>query len=97
VDNRQSYEYTEVTLDYNAGFTGAIAALVDKHGGLPFTDETLDLGWNHPNAEKKPTTNKGTSSFPPTVGVPQTSAANEEIFFFEFFLFALVYLCSRTD
>jgi hypothetical protein len=34
--------------------TGAIAALVEHYGGVPFTDESLDLGWNYPGADPKP-------------------------------------------
>jgi hypothetical protein len=62
VDNRHNYEYTEVTLDYNAGFTGAAAGLVAKYGGVPFTDTGLDLGWSHSNATAPPTP----TSAPPT-------------------------------
>jgi hypothetical protein len=40
-----------VAIDYNAAFTGAIARLVDFYDNMqPFSDCTLDLGWNHPNA-----------------------------------------------
>ena len=53
VDNRENYEYTEVTQDYNAAFTGALAALVEIHGGKPFSHCNLDFGWDHPNAEKE--------------------------------------------
>jgi hypothetical protein len=54
VDTRQDYEYTEVTQDYNAAFTGAIAALVNRYGGEHFPDDGLDLGWNYPGADHKP-------------------------------------------
>ena len=41
----------QVAIDYNAGFTGAIARLVDYYGDQKlFSDCTLDLGWDHPNA-----------------------------------------------
>jgi endoglucanase len=50
VDSRWNYEWTEVTQDYNAGFTGAVAGLVARYGGVPFTDDTLDLGWTFPGA-----------------------------------------------
>ncbi|KNC96562.1 uncharacterized protein SPPG_08149 [Spizellomyces punctatus DAOM BR117] len=58
VDNRQNYEYTEVTQDYNAAFTGALAGLVSLYGPSKFktaSDCELDLGWKHPNATKQPT------------------------------------------
>ncbi|KAJ3128768.1 hypothetical protein HK098_003534 [Nowakowskiella sp. JEL0407] len=63
-DDRNAYEYTEVTQDYNAAFTGALAGLIryytNKKGGSgaevlkAFSDCNLDLGWNHPNATGKP-------------------------------------------
>ena len=43
--------YNEVAIDYNAGFTGAIARLVDYYKDQKlFSDCTLDLGWDHVNA-----------------------------------------------
>ena len=43
--------YNEVAIDYNAGFTGAIARLVDYYADQKlFSDCGLDLGWEHPNA-----------------------------------------------
>jgi hypothetical protein len=54
-DDRANYEYSEVTQDYNAGWTGAIAGIIDYYGAQtfePYTDCGLDLGWNHPNASK---------------------------------------------
>ncbi|KAG8974973.1 hypothetical protein FRC05_006650 [Tulasnella sp. 425] len=56
-DNRANYEYTEVTQDYNAAFTGLNAALIDYYGKSnfkAFTDCGLDLGWSHPNASNFP-------------------------------------------
>ncbi len=38
IDDRSNYITNEVALDYNAGFTGALAALVEKHGGQPLAD-----------------------------------------------------------
>ena len=35
VDDRSNYITNEVALDYNAGFTGALAALVEEHDGKP--------------------------------------------------------------
>lgn len=35
VDDRGNYVTNEVALDYNAGFTGALAALVEQNGGKP--------------------------------------------------------------
>ncbi|ORX97922.1 family 9 glycoside hydrolase [Basidiobolus meristosporus CBS 931.73] len=52
-DNRRDYVYTEVTQDYNAGFQGALAGMIDWYGASnfqPHSDCTLDLGWDHPNA-----------------------------------------------
>ncbi|RUP51631.1 Six-hairpin glycosidase-like protein [Jimgerdemannia flammicorona] len=57
-DDRTNYVYTEVTQDYNAAFTGALAGLVDYYGSKnfqPFSDCGLDLGWGHKNASKPPT------------------------------------------
>ena len=43
--------FNEVSIDYNAAFTGALARLVAFYDGMkPFSDCTLDLGWSHPNA-----------------------------------------------
>jgi hypothetical protein len=56
-DDRSNYEYSEVTQDYNAAWTGAIAGLIDYYGSEnfePFTDCDLDLGWSHPNASAPP-------------------------------------------
>ncbi|KAI8973947.1 Six-hairpin glycosidase-like protein [Pilobolus umbonatus] len=56
-DDRSNYEYSEVTQDYNAAWTGAIAGLIDYYGAEkfePFTDCELDLGWTHPNASTPP-------------------------------------------
>ncbi|CAO3693502.1 hypothetical protein G6F70_006247 [Rhizopus microsporus] len=56
-DDRSNYEYSEVTQDYNAAWTGAIAGLIDYYGANnfePYTDCGLDLGWDHPNASKPP-------------------------------------------
>lgn len=38
VDDRTNYISNEVALDYNAAFTGALAALVEEHGGTPLAD-----------------------------------------------------------
>ncbi|MCR5730357.1 MAG: glycoside hydrolase family 9 protein [Ruminococcus sp.] len=32
------YQYTEVAIDYNAGFTAALCAMVDDYGGSPLTN-----------------------------------------------------------
>lgn len=56
-DDRSNYEYSEVTQDYNAAWTGAIAGLIDYYGVdkfEPYTDCGLDLGWSHPNASAPP-------------------------------------------
>ncbi|KAG2172253.1 hypothetical protein INT43_004794 [Umbelopsis isabellina] len=56
-DDRANYEYSEVTQDYNAAWTGAVAALIDYYGlekFEPYTDCGLDLGWTHPNASTPP-------------------------------------------
>lgn len=56
-DNRARYEFTEVTQDYNAAFTGLNAAFIDYYGKSnfkAFTDCGLDLGWSHPNASNFP-------------------------------------------
>jgi hypothetical protein len=41
-DLRTDYITNEVALDYNAGFTGAIARLYQKFGGTPIRDEQLN-------------------------------------------------------
>ena len=38
IDDRNNYITNEVALDYNAGFTGALAALVEAHGGEPLAE-----------------------------------------------------------
>lgn len=38
VDDRKNYITNEVALDYNAGFTGALARLAREHGGEPLED-----------------------------------------------------------
>jgi hypothetical protein len=43
LDNRSSYVYTEVTIDYNAALSGALAYLVEKEGGTPIQDSDLTL------------------------------------------------------
>ena len=37
-DKVNSYEYTEVAIDYNAGYTAALCAMVQKYGGEPLTN-----------------------------------------------------------
>ena len=32
------YEYTEVAIDYNAGYTAALCAMIDDHGGKPLSN-----------------------------------------------------------
>ncbi|KAI8814843.1 family 9 glycoside hydrolase [Cladochytrium replicatum] len=56
-DDREAYQYTEVTQDYNAGWTGALAGAISYYKGKgstfkPFSDCSLDLGWKHPNASE---------------------------------------------
>jgi hypothetical protein len=56
-DDRSNYEFSEVTQDYNAAWTGAIAGLIDWYGHEsfePYSDCNLDLGWTHPNASSPP-------------------------------------------
>lgn len=38
IDDRSKFMMTEVALDYNAGFTGAIAKMYSKYGGAPLPD-----------------------------------------------------------
>ncbi len=41
----------QVAIDYNAGFTAAIARLTEYYQDQKmFSDCALDLGWDHPNA-----------------------------------------------
>lgn len=37
-DNNASYEHTEVAIDYNAGFTACLCAMIDEYGGTPLAD-----------------------------------------------------------
>ncbi len=37
-NNVSQYEYSEVAIDYNAGYTAALCALVDDYGGEPLAD-----------------------------------------------------------
>lgn len=53
-ESRGSYTYKEPTIDYGMGLTGALAALVEIHGGTPYSDCGLHLGWDHVNASGKP-------------------------------------------
>ncbi|MEM6521162.1 MAG: glycoside hydrolase family 9 protein, partial [Cyanobacteria bacterium P01_C01_bin.70] len=41
-DDRSNYVTNEVALDYNAGFTGALAYMVDNFGGDPLSNEELN-------------------------------------------------------
>lgn len=41
-DDRSDYIGNEVALDYNAGFTGALAHMYEEYGGNPLTDNQLD-------------------------------------------------------
>ena len=41
-DRRADYRANEVALDYNAGFTGALARMYTEFGGNPLTDTQLD-------------------------------------------------------
>jgi hypothetical protein len=36
-DDRANYKTTEVAIDYNAAFTGAIARMYSKYGGQPLS------------------------------------------------------------
>ncbi|MDR0918662.1 MAG: glycoside hydrolase family 9 protein [Oscillospiraceae bacterium] len=53
VDDRNEYIYTEITTDYNAGFTAMLCALVDKYGGE--TDPTFPLPEEKNNPAKPDT------------------------------------------
>lgn len=41
-DSRQNYVANEVSLDYNAGYTGALAYLYSRYGGEPLSDTELN-------------------------------------------------------
>ncbi len=43
VDDRTDYIRNEVSLDYNAGFTGALARMYGKFGGEPLSDQKLNI------------------------------------------------------
>lgn len=38
VNEVQQYQYSEVAIDYNAGFTAALCAMIDDYGGEPLAD-----------------------------------------------------------
>ncbi len=40
-DRRDDYISNEVATDYNAGFTGALAYLADKHDDMPLPDDEI--------------------------------------------------------
>ena len=42
-DVRSDYVANEVALDYNAGFTGALARMYDKFGGEALSDAQLTM------------------------------------------------------
>lgn len=53
VDNHENYTFTENAQDYASAFLGAAIGLVDVYNlTTKGTDCGLDLGWNHPNANK---------------------------------------------
>lgn len=37
-----NYEYTEVAVDYNAGYTAVLCAMIDENGGTPLADFPVD-------------------------------------------------------
>jgi hypothetical protein len=41
-DSRSNYITNEVALDYNAGYTGALARMVERYAGEPLSDQALD-------------------------------------------------------
>ena len=56
--------FNEVSIDYNAAFTGALARLAAFYDGMKsFSDCTLDLGWTHPNATLVRTRSKAMQAF----------------------------------
>jgi len=55
-NSRGDYRQTEVSIDYNAGLTGALAFLSEKYTSTPISDCDLDLGWNYKPGLVRPDT-----------------------------------------
>src|SRR5262249_10632689 len=54
-DDHVLYQYSEPTQDSSAGIIGMLAGLIEWYGASnfkPFSDCTMDLGFNDPNATK---------------------------------------------
>jgi hypothetical protein len=62
-DQVNSYQNTEVAIDYNAGFTGALCALIAEYGGEPLADfpETETPKWDE--FSMKASINQAASSY----------------------------------
>eukprot|EP00095_Tigriopus_kingsejongensis_P004611 maker-scaffold3543_size8265-snap-gene-0.3 protein:Tk04611 transcript:maker-scaffold3543_size8265-snap-gene-0.3-mRNA-1 annotation:"cellobiohydrolase a ( -beta-cellobiosidase a)" len=78
LDDRKDFIANEVAMDYNAGFTGAIAALYKRYGGAPLADITSTTTID-PNFEDAPTADPPTGTpvtpiTPPTGGYAPQSA-----------------------
>jgi len=54
VDSRSSFVYAEITLDYNAAWTGVVARLSELYSGDQINDCKLDLGWNYTSGLVRP-------------------------------------------
>ena len=78
-DKRDDYIANEVAMDYNAGYTGALAYLVDKYGGTPLPDSEIPKLFD-PNISS-PTPKPNPNSNPNPNPNPNPTPSNSEIEF----------------
>lgn len=62
-DTNASYQNTEVAIDYNAGFTAALCAMIDDYGGTPLEDFPQEETPTRPEFLIKASLNQVSSSF----------------------------------
>lgn len=62
-DNNASYEHTEVAIDYNAGFTACLCAMIDEYGGKPLDDFPPEEEVKWPEFFVKASFNQKTDSY----------------------------------
>ena len=84
-DKRDDYITNEVTTDYNAGFTGVLAYMVDKFGGAPLPDSEIpklfDPASSSPSPQPSPSPSPNPSPAPsPTPDpVPSTPPMSGDV------------------
>lgn len=62
-DTNASYQNTEVAIDYNAGFTAALCAMIDDYGGTPLADFPPEETPTRPEFLMKASINQASNSF----------------------------------